>query len=274
MFRQKKLLVVTDLDASLLDHDYSWEAAKPALAKLKSMGVPLVLNSSKTVYEMKDLAAEIGTFAPVVAENGGILAVPEGMGLLQDDNRSRTGDYVIEVNGLSRDFILSVAHELRELEVFSFSGFADWSVGQVADRTGLSLSKAQRAKQRFATEPILWEGTVSRRREFEEALIAKGIRVLKGGRFFHLMGNADKADGTAAALKLYQKAQPDVEWVVVALGDSANDLAMLEAADIAVVLPHADGPHINPKAPRVVHAPFTASKGWSTALLSILDEFC
>ena len=52
------------------------------------------------------------------------------------------------------------------------------------------------------------------------------------------------------------------------------DKAMLEAADIAVVIPHEDGPHLEPHAPRVVHAPFPASKGWNVALLSIIDEFC
>ncbi|MEC8209166.1 MAG: mannosyl-3-phosphoglycerate phosphatase, partial [Verrucomicrobiota bacterium] len=59
-----------------------------------------------------------------------------------------------------------------------------------------------------------------------------------------------------------------------ALGDSANDTAMLEAADIAVVIPHADGAHISPKAPRVIHASFPASKGWNAAILLLLDECC
>lgn len=274
MCAQKKLLVVTDLDASLLDHDYSWAAAKPALAKLKAMGVPLVLNSSKTVAEMKDLAAELGTVAPIIAENGGIFAVPGGIGLLNAGYYiKRSGDYVIEIKGLSRDFILSVAHDLREQDGFDFSGFADWSVEQVAELTGLSLAKAHRAQSRFATEPILWADTQSRRHEFEAGLAAEGIRVLTGGRFIHLMGPADKADGLKSVCALYQKAQPDVEWVVVALGDSANDLAMLEAADIAVVIPHTDGAHISPNAPRVVHAPFPSSRGWNEALLTILDEY-
>jgi mannosyl-3-phosphoglycerate phosphatase len=61
---------------------------------------------------------------------------------------------------------------------------------------------------------------------------------------------------------------------VVVLGDSANDQKMLEAADIAVVIPHSDGPHISPEAPRVIVAPEPASKGWNAAILTILYEFC
>jgi mannosyl-3-phosphoglycerate phosphatase len=65
---------------------------------------------------------------------------------------------------------------------------------------------------------------------------------------------------------------PDVEWVVVALGDSQNDQAMLEVANIAVVIPHADGPHISPQAPRVLNASMPATAGWNEAVLTIIKD--
>lgn len=275
MCAQTKLLVVTDLDATLLTHEYSWSEAQPALARLAELGFPVVLNSSKTVAEMKALAGEMELTSPIVAENGGLLAVPVAAGLHGSiDCINRSGDYYIEINGLSRDIILSISHGLREQEGYDFAGFADWTVEEVAERTGLSLHAASRSKSRFATEPITWNDTSSNLADFTEALAEENVRILRGGRFLHLMGPADKADGSAAALKLYQQREPDVNWVVVALGDSANDQAMLEAAEIAVVIPHADGSHITPKAPRVVHAPFTASKGWNAAIMTILDEYC
>jgi len=87
-----------------------------------------------------------------------------------------------------------------------------------------------------------------------------------------LMGEVDKADGLVCARALYEKQQPKVDWKTIAVGDSANDLAMLEAADIALVIPHADGPHILPKAPRVVHASRPATKGWNDTILTLLTE--
>ena len=83
MASKKKLLVVTDLDGTFLDHRYNWDEAKPAVARLRELGLPLVLNSSKTVAEMEDLAMELGLQSPLVAENGGLLAIPN----------DRTGDY-------------------------------------------------------------------------------------------------------------------------------------------------------------------------------------
>lgn len=265
-----KLLIVTDLDASLLDHNYSWAAARPALAKMKALGVPLVLNSSKTVAEMKDLAEELGTKAPVIAENGGILAVP--LGMTEGKPLERSGDYAIETTGLSRDHILSVAHSARSEHGFLFAGFADWTAEEVSVRTGLSLPKARRSQSRFATEPIVWDDTEARFKAFAKAIESEGVRILRGGRFFHLMGESDKADGLRSTRALYEKLYPEVTWKVVALGDSANDQAMLEAADIAVVIPHEDGPHIFPNAPKVVHASSSAAKGWNEAILKILDE--
>jgi mannosyl-3-phosphoglycerate phosphatase len=263
MASKKKFLVLTDLDGTFLDHSYSWDEAKPAMARLRELGLPLVLNSSKTVAEMEDLATELGLQSPLVAENGGLLAIPN----------DRTGDYSVQIKGLPRKEILEVAHGLRSQMGYKFEGFADWSDQELAERSGLSIIQSQRSLARLATEPFSWEDSESLRLEFADQLSIRGIRILRGGRFWHLMGASDKADGSASVLKYYQELEPDTEWQVIALGDSANDTAMLEAADIAVVIPHSDGAHISPKAPRVVHAPFPTTKGWNAAILSLLDEY-
>ena len=262
MASKKKFLVVTDLDASFLDHSYRWDEAKPAVSRLRELGLPLVLNSSKTVAELKHLAMEIGLQSPLVAENGGLLAFPN----------QRTGDYIVQIKSLPRKEILELAHNLRNQMGYKFEGFADWSDQELAERSGLSIIQSQRSLARLATEPLLWKDSEPLRLEFANQLRIQGIRMLRGGRFWHLMGASDKADGSASVLKYYQELEPDTEWQVIALGDSVNDTAMLEAADIAVVIPHSDGIHISPKSPRVVHAPFPASKGWNAVILSLLEE--
>lgn len=264
MSEKTKLLVVTDLDATFLNHDYTWSEAEPAVAKLKELGFPLVLNSSKTVAEMENLAKELDLDSPIVAENGGLLAI----------RGNRAGDFKLEITGIARNDILEAAHGLRRQVGYEFAGFADWSDQEIAERTGLSIPAAQRAHARMATEPIVWNDTNMSRAAFRVELGQKGIRMLRGGRFWHLMGSVDKADGLRSALKYYRNQEPDTKWVVVALGDSANDTEMLEAAHIAVVIPHSDGPHISPKAPTVIQAPHPASKGWNAAILSIINKFC
>ena len=262
MVSKKKFLVVTDLDSTLLDHSYNCDEAEPALSCLRELELPLVLNSSKTVAEIEDLAMHLGFYSPFVAENGGLFAIPN----------ERTGDYSVQLKGLPRKEILEVAYNLRSQMGYKFEGFADWSDQQLAVRSGLSITQSKLSRARLATEPISWNDTEPQRLKFADQLGVLGIRMLRGGRYWHLMGAPDKADGSASALEYYQKREPDIDWLVIALGDSANDTAMLEAADIAVVIPHVDGAHISPKAPRVVHASFPASKGWNAAILLLLDE--
>jgi mannosyl-3-phosphoglycerate phosphatase len=244
-----RIVVVTDLDATLLDDAYSWEAAAPAVAALRERGFPLVLNSSKTIAEMRALAEDLQTDAPIIAENGGVMAI---------------GDEV-RILGTPRTQILELAHELRSSLGYRFAGFADWPAAEIAARTGLTPEAAGRAADRVATEPIIWQDTPERFAAFAASLAAAGIRTLSGGRFTHLMGQSDKADGLCEVRKL-------LGGPVVALGDSPNDEAMLSAADIAVVIPNPHSPPIAPKAPCVIHADFPGPSGWNAAILRLLNE--
>jgi D-glycerate 3-kinase len=265
--RSSRYLVSTDLDASLLDETYSWSAAQPALEKLAEAGAALVLNSSKTVSEMKRLAVDLssvpGLGTPVlVAENGGALALPKD-----------GGGYRIQCLGRSREEILSVAHQLRTEQGYAFTGFADMTTEDVMRLTGLSREAAVRAMDRASTEPILWDDTQERWTAFAVALEDVGIRAVRGGRFIHLMGSTDKAEGMMAALKYVQDQDKMGDWTVVALGDSPNDLGMLNAADIAVAIPNpAHEDPLQPTAARCVFPAQPGPAGWNEAILAILNK--
>jgi mannosyl-3-phosphoglycerate phosphatase len=255
-------IFVTDLDASLLEEDYTWSQAAEALQVLRGKGLPLVLNSSKTVEEMRRLASDLEMNPYLVAENGGVIAEPDA-----------SGGYKLRLMGSSRQSLLRSAHLLRAEHGFRFAGFADWPVEEIARRTGLSKKDAERAQARQATEPIDWQDNNDRLSHFRELLDGAGIRLVRGGRFHHLMGEADKADGLRAVAEIFAQRWPGQRVRTIALGDSENDLAMLEAADIAVVIPHPQGPRIEPRARRVIVAPAPASRGWNAAVLALLEEF-
>ncbi|MEM9568306.1 MAG: HAD-IIB family hydrolase, partial [Cyanobacteria bacterium P01_E01_bin.34] len=75
----KKLLVFTDIDATLVDHQtYSFEAALPAIARLKRLGYPIIFNSSKTIAEQQQLRIELNIQAPFIVENGAAVVIPAG----------------------------------------------------------------------------------------------------------------------------------------------------------------------------------------------------
>ena len=272
--KQRKLLVVTDLDGTLLDASYRWEAARDCVALLHQLGLPLVLNSSKTTPELRQLATELGTDAPLIAENGGVIAIPVGSPLMASVTPGQVvNGHHLEFPGLSRKLILEEAHSLRDQQGFLFSGFADWDSDEIARRTGLHLEAAVLAGQRHATEPIVWHDSESRWADFVEGLSVRGIRAVKGGRFIHLMGDASKATAMRAVRRLFEQRFPTIEWTTVALGDSENDLEMLMEADIAVVIPDANGEVLKPTAPKVFYAAHAGPIGWNEVLTTIIKDY-
>lgn len=268
----KRYLVVTDLDSSLLDEDYGYSGAVKALELMQSKGVPLVMNSSKTYAELRNLASELPECIAMVAENGGVVSLLGHSALVDECELADVHGYVNQNLGRSRDEILVVAHGLRKTQGYSFEGFADWQVSDVVQHTGLSIEGATQAMERLATEPIHWHGTDSEWEDFTKALELEQIRAIRGGRFIHLMGMSDKVIGMKSISKRYQELEPDCEWIVIAVGDSENDLAMLEAADIALVVPHHDGPKIRPKNRNTIYASSVGSTGWGAGIIEILTN--
>ena len=270
--KNRKLLVVTDLDSSLLDEDYGYSGAVEALNYLSSEGYPLVLNSSKTYAELRELASDLSQCDAVIAENGGLVAVREAASAIAQEGEPDDFGFVTHCSGMDRATILEKAHGLRQSEGYAFEGFADWSLGQLIEHTGLDPVSAALAMERETTEPILWNGSASEMADFVDKLKSLGIQVLRGGRFYHLMGMVDKVQGMQLVVDLYKKAEPTSDWLVVAVGDSANDKAMLEAADRAIVIPHAAGPMVEPDNFHTLVANHPGSKGWGEAILQTIHH--
>lgn len=269
----KKLLIITDLDASFIDDNYQYTEAADAIERLRALDYPLIFNSSKTLAEIQSLAKELDVTTPIIAENGGIIAVPHTSDLAPfcDSSEWQSDEkYKTLITGLSRDYILTHAHSAHAEHGYLFTGFSDMLDKELSSITGLTKDEAHMAKQRNVSEPILWQDTPERWSTFCTFLESKGIRTLRGGRFIHLMGPADKADGLHATCALYQKCYPDIKWTSVALGDSANDQSMLEAADIGIIIPHADGVKVQASGTHISQAKYPASKGWNDSILKLL----
>jgi mannosyl-3-phosphoglycerate phosphatase len=266
------LLVFTDLDGSLLDHeDYTLAAARPALAQLHHYGIPLVPATSKTLAEMTRLRESLPDRHPFIVENGGILCIPRGYFPKPEDAVTQA-DYWLLRLAPAYDRVLAVLERLRREQGFRFRGFHDMSVAEIAQDTGLTETGAGQARQRLCSEPLRWEDSAQALTRFTSALGEQELRLTRGGRYWHVLGQADKAAACHRLAELYRYHGAG-DFTTLALGDGPNDRGMLAAADIAVVVRRKDGSALDtdPQARCIVTAE-PGPAGWNAAVLQVLRE--
>jgi mannosyl-3-phosphoglycerate phosphatase len=264
-----RLVVFTDLDGSLLDHEtYSFDHARPALERIRAQRIPLVFTTSKTRAEVEALQAAMEIHEPFIVENGAAVFFPDEYREWRIDAGFPQSPYrVIQLGARYhriRRFVRGLPPDCR------IQGFGDWDVADLVRRTGLSSAQAALAKQRDFTEPFVLEDD-SRIVDLEAMAEASGFKITRGGRFYHLMGaGQDKGLAVRRAVSVFQR-HAGADVLAVGLGDSANDRPMLEAVDLAILIPHPDGSYENLTRPNLRRARHPGSRGWNDMLLAVLE---
>lgn len=264
------LLIFTDLDGTLLNtQTYDYRATLPVLTQLRQAQIPVIPVTSKTRAEVATLMTQVGLWDPFVVENGSAIFIP----LDYDRFELPAGDDIdgYRIVQLGCNYVTARAG-LKALAQFigrPLKGFGDWSVEQIQQMTNLPREDAQRAKTREFTEPFMTPKNVPADTLAENAR-ELGFRVVVGGRFSHLIG-ADAGKGAAiATLQSLYQSRINQPVTTLGLGNSPNDLDMLENVDRPIVIPEIDGPH-----PQLAErgwniAPSPAPEGWSQAIENIL----
>ncbi|RLB01559.1 MAG: mannosyl-3-phosphoglycerate phosphatase [Deltaproteobacteria bacterium] len=263
----KKILVFSDLDGALLSlRTYSFEGAEEALRALRERGVPLILSSSKTRREMELWRERLGVSAPFISENGGGIFVPTASDLKVPKGFSRGDHYWIRALGVPYGRIREAVEALKG-KGFSLRGFGDMETLEVAELTGMSLEEARLAKTREFSEPCLFSGDEG---SLREELASQGLTLWRGGRFVHIQGPHDKGQAMATLTELYEASWGEVR--TIALGDSPNDLPMLQRADFPVVIRRKGGLSDQPPPlPNLLVTEEEGPRGWGKAMITLLE---
>jgi len=259
----KKLIFYTDLDGTLLNHhDYCWQDAAEMIQKLKNLNFPIVFNTSKTLKEVQKFREETEVYEPFVIENGGAVWLPANY------FNGEQGRLVVLGKDLST--ILELIKPLRP--DYHFESYSEMSPERISELTGLSIEDSKLSSQRICSEPMIWKDSETKLKDFQDRLKELGLNLLKGGRFYHIAGFSDKGDALKYLNEKYKVQYSEHEVNSVALGDSPNDLSMLEEADIAVIIPRVDGTYIEVGNDNKIRAGYKGPKGWTQAISKILTE--
>ena len=263
MSNNSKFWIVTDLDGTLMDENYDISPAKKTLEMLSELNVPVIPCTSKTASEVRYFRNENGLIDPFIVENGAAIH----------------GCY--ENNSSEWEIILGKSYKQLKLILMSISKKVNWNLiplndlnkSQIFELTGLSDQGIIRALDRQWSVPFL-NPPDAIFEKIKRICISYNVHVFKGNRMSHLLSSESNKGQAVEKLKdfLHNK---DVK--VIALGDSQNDLPLLEYADISIVIPGKNGPNkylqngIDNGSFILANAPH--AEGWSNSVEEVINSF-
>lgn len=265
------LVLFTDLDGTLLDPDtYGYEDAKPALDLIKSRNVPMVFCTSKTRAEVEPLRQELDNHDPFIVENGGAIFIPEGYFTEPlPEAKSREGYQVLEF-GVPYAQLRDALRKMESKLGIRLVGFGDMTTADIIAITGLNPLDAERAKQREYDEPFMLND-LSKVFELRHEAAQLGLMIVVAGRFGHLVGGTHKGQACRVLIDLYRKQFKNV--TTAAIGNSLNDLPMLERVDYPFLVELRGGGHqegISFKGLTFLKG--TGPRGWAKGVMQLLHE--
>ena len=264
-----KPVIFTDLDGTLLHPvDYSFGAAREALALIKKKNIPLVFTSSKTRAEIEELRKKISNADPFISENGAAVFIPEGYFPFPTDGEAKDG-YIVKTLGSPVARARKALAEIRESTGAKIRGFSDMSAEEVARLTGLGAYEAGLCKMREFDEPFIIEGDGSVTEEVLRAIERKGFNWTRG-RFYHIMGKHDKGGAVRVLKDLFTSVHGRI--TTIGLGDNLNDVPLLEECDHPVFVRKADGGYEGARIKGLIRAEGVGPEGWNGAVLKLIER--
>jgi mannosyl-3-phosphoglycerate phosphatase len=267
----KKTIIFTDLDGTLLDYsNYSFEAALTALQLIKEKNIPLIICSSKTRKEIEHYRKKLDNLHPFITENGGGIYLPKDYFKfrIQDSTfeiEEKDGYRIITLGARYSDLRKAI-EELRA-KGFDIKGFGDMAVEEIASLTRLNREDAEMAKARDFDEPFIFAGSIQELPALIDAIKKKGLNYTQG-QFHHIMGNSDKGKAISILIDLFKRVYGDI--LTFAIGDSPNDIPMLERVDRPIIVRKHDGSYDDSiSVPDLIKANGIGPDGWNRAVLNL-----
>lgn len=270
----KRYIIFTDLDGTLLDmRDYTADAAIPALREIKERNIPLIFATSKTAAEIKEYRIKLSVNHPFICENGGGIYIPEGYFRGEADPEQ----FEVIPLGLEYPYLRAELKSASEELNLELQGMGDMTDEEIIGFTGITEAEVPLARTREFDEPFVIKSEVTEATtgKLENYFRNKKLEMLKGNRFYHLMGNINKGKAVKALMKRFKESSQD-EWTTIGLGDSPNDIAMFENVDIpiAVMKPPLPGHYDFDREdfPYLNFAEGIGPQGWNKAVLDIIKK--
>ncbi|HSE83072.1 MAG TPA: mannosyl-3-phosphoglycerate phosphatase [Thermodesulfobacteriota bacterium] len=269
---QGNSVIFTDLDGTLLEYrSYSFKPALPALRFVKSKNIPLVICTSKTRAEIEFYRNLLDNNDPFISENGGGIFIPEGYFSDDFDYDKKTEGYKVIELGTRHGVLVEALSSLRDEAGLNVKGFSEMTVSEISEISGLSNEFAELAKTREYDEPFIIYGDERDNERIRAEINRMGFNHTEGGIFHHIMGKSDKGKAVSILTRLFKQKFCDLQ--TIGIGDSLNDLPMLESVDIPILVKKPNGEYDRRiQLNNLVLAEGIGPEGWNKAVLNLFER--
>ena len=269
--KNKIFLVFSDIDGTFMDHkSYSYSILKKYILLLRNR-CQLIFNSSKTFEEINELNKTLKIFSPFIVENGACIFFPENYDQISfDKNFFKHSNYfgykLTKKN--SQSLITEINHLKKKYKFSFFSEISDFKLKKI---TNLDIKKLKKSRMRMFSNPLFWEDDESKKDQFEKEINGLGYEISFGGRFFHLSDSYNKGKAVKEFLKMVNF-KNKIIYKTISVGDSNNDLSMLEQTDYSCIIKSSKKKLLLNKKNNNYYSKKFAPEGWKESLEYIFKK--
>lgn len=262
------LLIFTGLDRMLLPiEDYDYEPVARVVEGLQQQNIPLIPVTNNTRAEVENLSQKIGFKDPLIVEHGSGIFIPQDHKNFQVSETEIVDNYHLHQLGCTYTEARAALKVVQEESNKILRGFGDLDEENIQSMMGLSLAAVRRAKAREFSEYFVTPNRIEIA-QLQEVATEYGFKIVPGDRLSLIMGGkAERGQAIALLKENYQTAESEI--VTVGLGSTKQDLPLLEAVDIPMVIPTSDGvePSFGDREWQI--ATTTGSSGWIEAIKKV-----
>ena len=267
----KKFLIFSDIDGSFMNHrSYSYSILKKYILLLKNH-CQVIFNSSKTFEEINELNKSLKILSPFIVENGACIFFPRNYNnIVLDKNFFKYNDYLgYKLTNKNSQLLISETNHLKKKYKFSFlSEITDLRLKKISN---LNIQQLKRSRMRMFSNPILWEDKETKKDQFSKEINSLGYEVSYGGRFLHLCDSYNKGKAVKEFLAIL-KLNKNLSYKTISIGDSDNDLSMLEQTDYSCIIKSSKKKLLLNKKKNNYYSKNFAPEGWRESLEYIFKK--
>ena len=266
--KSSQILIFTDLDGSLLNHNnFEFKEIKNFILNCIKNGIKIIPNTSKTKSEIQVFLDQLGQNLPFVAENG---AAVHNLDLIHPKFKFKNNTLIFSrsIFEILELFQKSIPIDFQKRCLF----LKDMSPIEQMKILGLNKKYLPFALNRDYSIPLVFDGSRKLVNEFTSLLKKFGMKLHEGGRIYNICDDCSKGKAMTTLIEKL-KNEFNSNCYTIVIGDSPNDISMLNVSDQPCVIPLPDKNNLcHLKDLKIIRATQSAPRGWEEVVRASLKK--